>query len=161
MSTTVNEIKAGEYELVAELWDEPKSKPGDPYFDFVRHRKGDKVKLDVETARRLVTAGAVVKPGDREKFAAEQARAAYVQALAALTPEMRDQVAAGELPEPVEPAQSEPPAGGAPSEPVDDDLPPRSASKATWVDAAVERGMTQEAAEAMTRDELAAHHGVA
>ena len=58
----LNSVEAGEYEIVAPYWDEIKSKPGQP-FDYVRHRRGATVNLNVEQARRLVYAGAVVKPG--------------------------------------------------------------------------------------------------
>lgn len=94
MTTPVNphDIKAGKYELVALSWDETTSKPGEPYA-FRRHVQGDVVSLDVEQARRLVTAGAVVKPGEREWSAAEQARTladaaqrAYEQAVAKAQP---------------------------------------------------------------------------
>lgn len=60
----LNDIKAGDYELVALRWDEITSKPGEP-LDFVRHHRGDTVTLSVEDARRLVVAGAVVKPGTK------------------------------------------------------------------------------------------------
>ncbi len=99
-----DDVKAGTYELVADLWDEPLSKPGEP-FDFKRHRTGDKVTLDVEEARRLVTAGAVVKPGEREKAALAAAQAALQAALAAIPEEYRDQITA----EPVKPEPSTPP----------------------------------------------------
>ncbi len=87
-----NEITAGEYELVALQWDQPLSKPGEP-FNFKRHRQGDKVTLDAEEARRLVLGGAVVKAGERERQAAEQARRAYEATLALLPAELRDQLA--------------------------------------------------------------------
>jgi hypothetical protein len=91
-----DDIKAGKYELVAVSWDEIKSKPGEP-LDFVRHRRGDVVDLDVETARRLVRAGAVVKPGAREQAQAAAALANLRAAMAALTPEQRAELlAAGE-----------------------------------------------------------------
>lgn len=79
------DVKAGRYELVAELWDEYLSEPGKP-FDFKRHRKGDLVDLDVEQARRLVAAGAVVEPGAIEAAQAEALRLQYEAALAALPP---------------------------------------------------------------------------
>lgn len=56
--TDLSQVKAGEYELVAHSWDQPTSKPGEPY-DFIAHRKGAKVTLNIEEARRLVSAGAV------------------------------------------------------------------------------------------------------
>lgn len=75
--------KAGRYELVAKLWEEPTSKPGEPY-TYKRHVEGDLVDLDDEQARRLVAAGAVIEPGARERAAALAAKAAYEAALAAL-----------------------------------------------------------------------------
>lgn len=62
--TDVNDIKAGTYLLVAEFWDEHLSKPGQP-FDFKRHRRGEVLDLNVDDARRLVLAGAVL-PYDPE-----------------------------------------------------------------------------------------------
>lgn len=85
----LEDVKAGKYELVAVSWDEIKSKPGEP-LDFVRHRRGDIVTLDVETARRLVRSGAVVVPGAREEAQAQAALANLRAAMAALTPEQRD-----------------------------------------------------------------------
>lgn len=91
MATSPDDIKAGSYELVALQWDEPTSKPGEP-FTFVRHRRGDTVELDEEEARRLVLAGAVVEPGSREKAAAELAKAQFAAALAALPDDLRAEV---------------------------------------------------------------------
>jgi hypothetical protein len=89
----VSDVKAGKYELVATSWDEPTSKPGDP-FSYKRHRRGDIVTLNDEEARRLVRAGAVVKPGERERGVAEQlaaqaqaAQRAYEEALRKAAPE--------------------------------------------------------------------------
>lgn len=79
---------AGSYELVAELWDEPTSKPGQP-FEWVRHRRGETVELSDAEAKRLLAAGAVVKPGEVEKAQVAAAKAAYEAALAALPPEVR------------------------------------------------------------------------
>lgn len=56
--TGLNDVKAGEYELVAQQWRQVTSKPGEPY-DYVQHRRGAIVTLDVADARRLVKAGAV------------------------------------------------------------------------------------------------------
>ncbi|XBB66859.1 hypothetical protein ABFU82_22545 [Nocardioides sp. WV_118_6] len=56
--TDLNDVKAGEYELVAQQWRQVTSKPGEPY-DYVQHRRGAIVTLDVADARRLVKAGAV------------------------------------------------------------------------------------------------------
>jgi hypothetical protein len=86
--TDVNEIKAGKYELVAERWDKITSKPTEP-LDFVRYRKGDVIDLNVDEARRLVLAGAVVKPGSREEAQATAALQQLRVALEALTPEQR------------------------------------------------------------------------
>lgn len=121
--TDIDKIKAGKYELVAELWDEPKSKPGEP-FDFVRHRRGDVVQLDAENARRLVAAGAVVEPGALEKARAEQARlqAEQAEAAAALAAASRA-AAAGSA---TAGADDDGPAGG-------DELPNKSAPKGAWV----------------------------
>lgn len=97
----VNEIKAGKYQLVAVRWDQITSKPGAP-LDYIRHRRGDIVDLSSEDAKRLVMAGAVVKPGALERSAAEQARAIAEQAqrnydaiLAGLPDEVRSEVAPG------------------------------------------------------------------
>ncbi len=102
----VNSITAGDYELVAELYDQPAAglKPSDP-FDFTRYKKGDVVTLSVTEAKRLVTAGAVVKPGEAEKMRA-QAMATSMQAhLTALPDEVRGEILATfQPPEPPEPA---------------------------------------------------------
>jgi hypothetical protein len=87
----VNEIKAGEYELVADHWDQTVSKPGEPW-DFVRHYKGETVTLTVQDARRLVSAGAVAEKGARERARLAVARAQYLAALSALPEELRSQV---------------------------------------------------------------------
>lgn len=55
----ITDIKAGTYLLVAAYWDEYLSKPGEP-FDFRRHRRGEVLDLNVDDARRLVTAQAVI-----------------------------------------------------------------------------------------------------
>lgn len=85
----VSNVKAGKYELVALRWDEPKSKPGEP-FDFVRHRRGDVLDLNTEEARRLVAAGAVVKPGERERAQRERARQAYEAAQRLVPDDLRE-----------------------------------------------------------------------
>lgn len=87
----IDQIKAGQYELVALQWDEQISEPGEP-FDFVRHVAGDIVTLNVEDARRLYAGGAVLPKGARQKAAAELARVQYEAALAALPDDVRDQV---------------------------------------------------------------------
>lgn len=82
----MSEANPGKYELVAELWDRYLSEPGKP-FDFERFRKGDIVELNVEEARRLVAAGAVIEPGARERAAYQAAKAAYEAAAALLPPD--------------------------------------------------------------------------
>lgn len=67
----LSKVAAGEYELIALSWDEVKSKPGQP-FDYVTHRKGDKVNLNIEQARRLVSAGAVKPVKKRASSQASQ-----------------------------------------------------------------------------------------
>ncbi|MFW6776077.1 hypothetical protein ACOACO_17470 [Nocardioides sp. CPCC 205120] len=62
--TDLNDIKAGEYVLVALRWDEITSEPGRP-LDFTRHRQGDTVTLNVGDAKRLWAAGAIRKPGEK------------------------------------------------------------------------------------------------
>lgn len=61
--TDVNDIKAGKYELIVLRWDQITSDPGKP-LDFVRHRQGDVIDLNVEDAKRLWAAGAIRKPGE-------------------------------------------------------------------------------------------------
>lgn len=100
----LNEVKAGKYQLVAISWDEITSKPSEP-LDFIRHHRGDVVDLNAEDAKRLVAAGAVVKPGSLEKSAVEQAKAiaaqaqlAYEAALAGLPEDVRAEIAPGTVP---------------------------------------------------------------
>ena len=83
----LNDVKAGNYELVAELFDQPNSKPEDKVFLFTRYRKGDIVSLDEDEAKRLVAAGAVVEPGSLERARVAALRAAYEAALAQLPPD--------------------------------------------------------------------------
>lgn len=65
MSTfDLNDVQAGTYVLTALRWDQITSKPNEP-FDFVRHRRGDEVELNVEDARRLLVAGAVKPKGEK------------------------------------------------------------------------------------------------
>jgi hypothetical protein len=87
----VNEIKGGEYELLADSWDETTSEPDKPY-TFKRHYKGDLVTLSEEDARRLVPVGAVGEPGAREKAQLEVAKAQYLAALAAVPDALRSQI---------------------------------------------------------------------
>lgn len=65
----LNDVKAGKYRLIAKQWDQILSKPGQP-FDFKRHRRGAVIELDIEDARRLVSARAVVLESE---YAAHQA----------------------------------------------------------------------------------------
>jgi hypothetical protein len=97
--TPIEQIKAGKYELVALSWDEPTSKPGEPY-DFKRHVKGDVVNLNVEEARRLYATGAVVLPGEREAAAAAAAIAQAQAALALVPEELRAQLGDIKTPKP-------------------------------------------------------------
>ena len=99
MTTDLNDVKAGKYQLVAVRWDQITSKPGEP-LDYVRHRKGAIVDLNAEDAKRLVAAGAVVRPGQLEKTKAEQARAQaeraaaeYQAILAGLPEDVRAEIA--------------------------------------------------------------------
>lgn len=89
----INEIKAGEYQLAADRWDERTSQPGQP-FTFVRHRRGDRVRLSEAEAKRLVTAGAVVKPGELERRAAEVARQQYRALLLQMPDDLREELLA-------------------------------------------------------------------
>lgn len=102
----IDQVQEGEYELVAELFDQPLSKPGEP-FNFKRYVRGDKVTLNVEEARRLYSAGAVVEPGSIERARVSALKVAYEAALAALPPD----------PTPAEPVANEPPFPA--GEPVD------------------------------------------
>lgn len=111
--TAPDEVKAGRYELVASLWEEPISKPGDPY-QSKRHVKGDMVNLNVEEARRLLAAGAVVKPGELQRARVEAAKAQLQAALAGLPPDLREQVSESDL-TPPEPQPSVAPGGPGPT----------------------------------------------
>lgn len=149
----INDIAAGEYELVAELWDERTSKPNEP-FDFVRHRKGDIVTLDGPEAKRLYKAGAVVRPGEREAALAAAQAAQFAATLASLSLEQRAEalkllgidvtaVATG--------------AGGAETDTEGGSEPKRPAQvspKEDWVAYAVAKGMAVAEAEALTKQQL-------
>ncbi|MGB6179877.1 MAG: hypothetical protein WBF79_01395 [Rhodococcus sp. (in: high G+C Gram-positive bacteria)] len=141
----VNDVAAGVYELVAVQWDEITSKPGEP-FDYKRHRRGDRVTLDVEEAKRLWLAGAIVEPGAVERAAADAARQAYAVALANLSPEDREAVLATQAGVIVDGASQT----GEPAR------PPARANKAAWVDYAVARGMDKAEAEALKLPDLKA-----
>lgn len=84
----INDVKAGDWELVADQWDEVTSKPGQP-LDYTRHYAGDVVTLNQADARRLFKGGAIVKPGSREKALAEAALAQAVALLGSLPDDMR------------------------------------------------------------------------
>lgn len=150
--TDLNEVKAGEYELVCALWDQPVNKPGEP-FDFVRHRAGAIVTLDGPEAKRLFSAGAIVVPGSREKAQAEALRAQLEAALAALPDSVREEVLATQRGGNVDGAPIGAVEEGPAGEPVQ---PPKAASKEDWVVYAVARGWDQGAAEALTKKELIA-----
>ncbi|OZC62140.1 hypothetical protein CH267_00945 [Rhodococcus sp. 06-621-2] len=141
----VNDVKGGEYELVAAQFDKILSKPGEP-FDFKRYRQGDRVTLDVEEAKRLWLAGAIVEPGARQRAAAEAARQQYEAALAALPDEIREQVLADQAGVFVDGAGES--QSGAPEE------PPKGALKPAWVDYAVALGWDRDAAEALRKPDL-------
>ena len=142
----LSSIKAGEYELVALRWDEITSKPGEP-FDFVRHRKGDKVTLDVEQARRLVVAGAVVKPGAESDELPGTGPS--------VAPGANDPAAK------VLPGTDVTPPGDEPvGEPVGEVEPPaRSAPKADWEAFARAQGANEEDLEGQTKDDLVSAYG--
>jgi hypothetical protein len=89
--TDINEIKGGEYELLADSWDETTSKPNEPY-TFKRWYRGDVVTLSEEDARRLLPVGAVGEVGAREKAQLEAAKAQYLAALAAVPDALRPQI---------------------------------------------------------------------
>ena len=91
---------AGQYELVATLWDELITKPGRPP-TYIRHRQGDIVRLSATEATRLLAADAVVEisggspapttvpspvvsSAAREKAEAQDLQRSYEEALAAL-----------------------------------------------------------------------------
>lgn len=141
----VNDVTAGVYELVAVQWDEITSKPGEP-FDYKRHRRGDRVTLDVAEAKRLWLAGAIVEPGAVERAAADAARQAYAVALANLSPEDREAVLATQAGVIVD-GESQ---TGEPAR------PPARANKAAWVDYAVAKGMDKAEAEALKLPDLKA-----
>ena len=143
--TDVSDVKAGEYELVAVQFDKILSKPGEP-FDFKRYRQGDRVPLDVEDAKRLWLAGAIIEPGSRERATAEAARQQYEAALAALPPEVREQVLAEQAGIFLD-SSGESQNG----EPVE---PPKNALKPEWVDYAVALGWDKATAEALKKPDL-------
>lgn len=110
---TVDGTNAGIYEVSALFWDEITSKPSEP-FEFKRHKRGDKVRLNEEDARRLFRAGAVVVPGEAEKAAAAAALQQLQAAMGALSPEDRERFAKALGSDAYEPEQSEAPKGKAP-----------------------------------------------
>ncbi|MGN7134565.1 hypothetical protein ACTHQY_14965 [Rhodococcoides corynebacterioides] len=149
--TDLNQITAGEYELVAALFDQPTSKPGEP-FDFHRYRQGDIVTLDAAEAKRLFAAGAVVVPGTRQKAEAEALRVAYEAALAALPDDVRAQVLATQAGTSVDGLAA--PAASVPS--TEAVQPPKAASKDDWVAYAVASGWAEADAEKLTKKDLIA-----
>lgn len=148
------QITAGEYELVALQWDEPTSKPGDP-FTFKRHKRGDKVTLDEATARRLVNAGAVVVPGEaeRQQIAQLEAQIALLQArlpeetVTALVEAASDQGGTTKSGKGGK-SSSEPPA--------ELDRPAMAAGKDHWIEYVVSKGTPRAEAEGMTVAQLQA-----
>lgn len=150
MSTPIEDLEAGDYELVSEIFDQPTNDEGKT-FTFKRYRKGDTVTLDLAEAQRLYKAGAVVLPGEREVAAAAFARAQYEAALAALPEDIRAQVLADV-------------AGAAPATSVSDpepvvEKPKRVSPKEDWVAYAVSRGADEAEAEASTKEDLIARFG--
>ncbi len=162
----IDQVQAGEYELVAELFDQ-RTSPLDKPFDFKRYRRGDTVTLDVEEARRLYAAGAVQPVGQRQLQAAEQARLAYAAALALVPEQLR-----AELPDTTPPAlPSTPPGGDQPAAerlvtgPVPPPASPEAkrpvqiAPKEQWVAYAVAQGASADEAEQLTKQELIEQFG--
>lgn len=142
--TDLNKVKAGKYELVALRWDQITSKPGAP-LDFVRHRRGDKVDLNVEDARRLVRAGAVKVSGDEEPTGTSVAPGTDPDAATAT-----GDTGGGTG---TVPATGDGSSGG------DGTTPAKSASKADWVayatdDARGEDKLDAEVADKATKDQL-------
>lgn len=149
MAIDRNDIKGGSYELIADQWDQVTSKPGEP-LDYTRYYQGDIITLNVEDARRLVLAGAVVAPGSREQAAAERAQAALQQALAQLSPEQRAAFEAT-LAEAREAGAAEVhEANGTKPRPA------QAAKKEAWEEYAVSKGMTPEQANSLTKEQLVA-----
>lgn len=72
-------MPAGQYVLVAELFDQPLSEPGEE-FRFKRHRRGDVVTLTAPEARRLLGCGAVIESEDPQRAAYASALDAYRRA---------------------------------------------------------------------------------
>lgn len=105
--TDINDIKAGDYELLVLSWDETTSEPDKP-FTFKRHYKGDTVTLSEEEARRLVPVGAVAPAGALAAAKVEQARQQYLAALALLPDNLRAQLQTTDPAELAEQAEQEP-----------------------------------------------------
>lgn len=150
MSTPIEDLEAGDYELVSEIFDQPTNEDGKA-FTFKRYRKGDTVTLDLAEAQRLYKAGAVVLPGEREVAAAAFARAQYEAALAALPDAIRAQVLADVS------ATASPKAESA-ADPVAE-KPKRVSPKEEWVAYAVARGADHGEAEASTKEDLITRFG--
>lgn len=96
MSADINAITGGKYQLVAEVWDRILSQPSEPY-NFERFVKGDVVELTTSEAKRLVSCGAFVEPGEFERRAVEQLKAqlALAEAELAAAQERVDQAESG------------------------------------------------------------------
>jgi hypothetical protein len=154
--TDLNEIKAGRYQLVAQSWEHITSKPTEP-LDFTRYVRGDIVELNVEDAKRLFAAGAVVVPGQLEKAAVERARAEFELAQAqlnALISGLPDDVRAEVAPDTV--AQEPDGSGTEPFNGLN-----RGSGTDAWrafavSEAAGDKRLTADDAGAKSRDELAA-----
>ena len=95
----VQDIKAGDYELVADHWDELTSEPDAKFATYERHVKGDIVTLSEEDAKRLVGSGAAIEPGAREKALALQLQAQLATLLAQMPDAIRSQVDPAKLAE--------------------------------------------------------------
>ena len=152
----INDIEAGEYQLIEQRWDEPTSEPGQP-FTFRRHRKGDRLTLSEADARRLVVAGAAVRPGEMERRAAAIALRDYKALLAQVPDELRAELEAQHAAEQEGALAPTPPQLPAP------ELPARAENKPAWVAWHVAQGMPRADAEKLSKDELiaAAHPGLA
>jgi hypothetical protein len=176
--------EAGTYELVVDRFDQRVS-PLDKPFAARRYGRGDKVELDAEHADRLGRAGAIVKPGERERQNALAARLQYEQALAALPPALREEILGKRDPEEALAAASEkaggdqgtaegaksPDPGTATSTPSGEtsggDLvtgtvaqkPAKSAKREVWAAYAVQRGAREEDVKDVGRDELVGRYG--
>lgn len=137
--TDINTITAGTYELVSQQWDQPTSKPGEP-FTYKRHRAGARIELDEAEARRLFLAGAVVEPGARERAEVERLRAQIAALEANLPEDVRAQMAQTQPGTAVQGAETG----------TTVTRPSAAANKDAWVAFAVSKGLTTEEANGMT-----------